>query len=1028
MIDPASGEANEVLRRLVPSPYPVDQAMVVGWVKKRSIPGLIPMVAAVLTGDEVDVVEHPVWGITLQEALAAIHRHISTGVALSVIEDAARILTSIHELDPQRPTIHGQLSLETLILTPESELWISGFNGFRGDPQLDIRGLLHILKELLLPKAAKPRGAELLERLLGLQFDSALQLAETVNAHLKKQPFERRLAARSAFTTRLFEDIGSPKLRPARQELVVAGGINASSLAPSTELSVTGQPLDLGAEQAFRAALSNVFAVDDSSTQRFQAVESYAQLELDDEPRTQLLSQNDKEALSQIQTTIDEGEAGPFGSVPLSNHSELVSISAPQDAKDAQEHSREGIMAPAAQRSSKTSKAILVGNYRVVAALGKGGMGEIYLARSIADNRLVAIKVLGSTASGDEEALGMLMDEAAIMARIDHPHVLKVLDFGQAHGRYYLASEYLEGRPLVRIMIDSYDRDGGMDHLSVACIGAQAARGLHAAHTATTLVGAPLNVVHRDISPQNVFVTYRGYTKVIDFGVARASERFSETQIGLVKGKAAYMSPEQAEGGLLDARSDVFSLGICLWEMVAGKRLFKRPGDHETLMAVQTAPIEAPSIVRGQPDSALDRVIMQALRRDRKARTASAKELVRQLEAYLQARGVSDDVQCVRKMMGRLFHDESKHELLLIQELEARETTGTEGESNSSRCVNGVDNQAITVVSNTNSLRVLERYGEERQPYSSRPPREETGRRVIRKVREAAEERSADMTADASLVAHEPTAQLFSAGGLWNEGVASASTKFRRSHRFLPTAIIFGTVVGVGVGVLVTKLINQQLMPQTLKSQIVVPIERHELVNGLRELGAQVDPISGPIQTVRGISRVPFELDESSQVRWVEKDNIRGWLIELESRSGGPGVVWVRKRQNGTASVHGLSVNDCPAQASLDTSSVEVDYGSGVARLKIAEAQLNDVVLTAPEGADRLEIRPLALSFGRKIAGTELTHCRSGWRRSGRVILQRIPFGEYKLTWSGPRFEMSDQLRVGPSVVRGGLRVRGPFE
>lgn len=1062
LLDPLSadavrGDSSEILRRLAPSPDPVDQAMVAGWVKKRSIPGVIPMLAAVLTGDEVDVVERSVRGITLGEALGIVHNHISTGVALSIIEDVARILTSIHELDSERPCIHGQISLDSLILTPESEVWLAGFNGFRGDPQIDIQALTHSLGQLLLPKASKPGGAALLERLLSLRFNTAGELAQTINAHLKKQPFDRRLSARAYFTSEVLNAVGGARRRPMPPR------DNSSVVGVSSE-PVTGTPFSpIGLERQdlpfdpsqdeLNAALEDAFSTADQlrspaplhshSTDLDPATELFQPLDeafdSEDQAQATMLTQLDAAALSVLENAVEPVES-PFDAQTMDAAEEAIDEVGSADVYSAGSASsaRDGLMAPAAHRPRKTpqaSEAVLVGDYKVVAAIGKGGMGEIYLARSIQSNHLVALKVLGSSESSDEDALRMLMDEAAIMARIEHPHVLKVTDFGQAHGRYFLASEYLEGRPLVRVMIESYDRYGGMDSEAVACIGSQAARGLHAAHSATTAVGAPLNVVHRDVSPQNIFVTYKGQSKVIDFGVARAAERFSQTQVGMVKGKAAYMSPEQAEGRVLDARSDVFSLGVCLWEMVAGKRLFKRSSDYDTLLAVQTAPIESPSIVREHPEPALDAIIMGALRRDLTQRTASAKILAGQLEEYLARKGIRDKEACISSMMDRLFHDEAIQERDLVAQLEAR--TATDEEAASLRSLSGVSHHggealAITIVADSEALGLLDRYGHERHGHPEPDPREQTRHRVIRKVREVADERPPELTD--SLTPGDETQEIQESGfdatkSPPSQGFVAALRS--RPYRSIQTMVVVGVLVGAILGLIVSLFIRQAPPPspvvvdESKSSQMAMPIRREDLVRGLRAVGARVVPENGPIQRVEGLGSYPFELDENSRVRWVENALARGWIVELVPRKEVPAVLWIQKKTR-NASVFGMSINDCPAQGHLTEQGIEIDYGSGSVNLQLSSPSLNDVVLSAPSGADRLEIRPLALSFGRKIASSPLTHCTSGWGSQGRVLLRRLPYGQYQLTWQGENFKMEDQLRVEPRGVQGGIRVRGP--
>lgn len=678
-------------RRWIVSDDAVAAAECLDFVRLRQPEGWLRLVDVVLGPSQgrVELEEARVEGFDLESTLPVVHRHISTGVALDLVSEAATALSNLHELKPTLvpPPIHGNIGLRSLLLCTEEkpgQLLLCGLSGERGRVQSDIRGLLAVLRQLLLPKAEKPGGAELLNRLSSLQFQSAFDLQATIRAHLSRQDPDKLERAKARF------------LRRVSRELRRMGPPSVVQEVPGVESDASSVPLVI--EEPERDAS------DDRLPTQVHQVHDF-HIPTDDLSLDDVLSSAPSPAPTQTEDSV------------------------PIDPTDA----RHGLMAPAAAPAERPT-AVLVGDYRVVAAIGKGGMGEIYLARALSEDRMVALKVLGTTESGDDDALGMLMDEAAIMARIDHPHVLKVLDFGKAHGRIFLASEYLEGRPLVRVMIASYDRDGGLSHNDVAAIGAQAARGLHAAHTATTTAGAPLEVVHRDVSPQNIFVTYEGVTKVIDFGVARASERVVRTQIGLVKGKAAYMSPEQAEGRVLDARSDVFSLGICLWEMVAGKRLFKRPLDYDTLVAVQTAPIEPPSEVRGNQDPELDAIIMSALVRDPSRRTPTAEVLAERLEAYLETRGVMGTETAVSAMMGRLFGEEANRERALVRELEAR--AATEADARSLKELSGVSYQGgakeITLVAEPDALGALDRYGEEQ---------EITGERVIRKVKSLKAER-----------------------------------------------------------------------------------------------------------------------------------------------------------------------------------------------------------------------------------------------------------------------------------------------
>ena len=743
-------------RRVVhPSGDPAEAIRGLEWVRSAEIPGLVPILAVHRhpPSGVVHVQEPLLPAVDLSTALPVAHRYVSTSVALSVVGEAARALAELHALGGLRPPlVHGRIEARNLFLMalegpppvgpsarrgPGGRVLVGGVEGRRGSVQEDIRGLLDVLRALLAPKRDAPGGAALLERLARLRIQSAGELADTIDAHLRRQGLERVGVARERF----FRKVLSKTMH---------GGA-ASARAP--ELEMAGAPEGPSPEELERAledAFDGIDALSSDDLRDELASAPPAREDLDDSAPTRVVDPATMRGIGDAAPVVSDvhrrdprpGRAGSLaparrpppppppavgsGIPPPPPPAEPPPSAGPSTAA----RTRHGLMAPAAAPPpvSKAAGAVLVGDYRVVAAIGKGGMGEIYLARALERDRLVALKVLGAAESGDEEALSMLMDEAAIMARIEHPHVLKVLDFGRAQGRIFLASEYLEGRPLVRVMIASYDRDGGMDHVDVAWVGAQAARGLHAAHTATTKSGTPLRVVHRDVSPQNIFLTYDGLTKVIDFGVARASERFSRTQVGLVKGKAAYMSPEQTEGRPLDARSDVFSLGVCLWEMIAGRRLFKRDLDYDTLLAVQSAPILPPSEVRGRPDPKLDAIVLAALARDVEARLPDAASLAAQLEGYARTRGAPDGRASVEGLMGRLFGAEAEKERALVAELEAR--AATEEEALSLRELSGVGHQGggreITVVGEPDALGALDRYG----PAQG----EVTGQRVLRKV------------------------------------------------------------------------------------------------------------------------------------------------------------------------------------------------------------------------------------------------------------------------------------------------------
>jgi eukaryotic-like serine/threonine-protein kinase len=361
----------------------------------------------------------------------------------------------------------------------------------------------------------------------------------------------------------------------------------------------------------------------------------------------------------------------------LANGAKVISAS----SEDAERHLvKDALLHPASSPMNALEPSIVsFGAYEIVASIGRGGMGEVYLARSEDKGRTyVALKVLTADREDRATALAMLMDEAALMARVDHSNVLKVLDFGEFDERFYLASEYLRGRPLSRLLVRAYESGKPLDYAVVTKVAQDSARGLHAAHEARGTTGEWLQIVHRDVSPQNLFITYDGVTKVIDFGVARARDRISRTQVGILKGKAAYMSPEQVRGQPLDARADVFSLGTCIWEMIAGRRLFKRNSEYETLMAVLEVEAEPPTSFRSKRDPDLDRIVLNMLEKDRDNRTESALLVAEAMAAYGQNLGLDDLGRLVKVLMQDLFRNDAEEELRLVNELEMRSVTQRE--------------------------------------------------------------------------------------------------------------------------------------------------------------------------------------------------------------------------------------------------------------------------------------------------------------------------------------------------------------
>jgi serine/threonine protein kinase len=281
---------------------------------------------------------------------------------------------------------------------------------------------------------------------------------------------------------------------------------------------------------------------------------------------------------------------------------------------------------------SKVALPKRVGEYEIVRELRAGGMGTLVLGRRQGPAgfaRHVAIKLLHPHLAAEPDYVQMFLEEARLASRFRHPNVVAVEELGEENGAYYLVMEYVNGCSLSELLQRLGNAGRGLAPPTAVWIAAQLADGLHAAHETLDLEGRPLGLVHRDISPQNVMLTFDGHVKLIDFGVAKATSMSTTT--GVLRGKVAYMSPEQAYGERLDRRADVYALGVVLWEMFTGRRRFRGENEMATLQLVQNPTAVPPSRYAIGVTAALDELVLRACEPDAVNRFQTAREMRRAL-------------------------------------------------------------------------------------------------------------------------------------------------------------------------------------------------------------------------------------------------------------------------------------------------------------------------------------------------------------------------------------------------------------
>jgi serine/threonine protein kinase len=330
--------------------------------------------------------------------------------------------------------------------------------------------------------------------------------------------------------------------------------------------------------------------------------------------------------------------------------------------------------------SMLTDAGRMLGKYQLIAEIARGGMGVVYLAMVQGPggfNKLVVVKELKPELVEEPAFLTMFLDEARLAARLSHPNIVQTNEVGNDGDRYFMAMDYLDGRGLDQIRRRSKVAGFGLSvpmHLRVVC---DMLAGLDYAHKMTDFDGSPLHIVHRDVSPQNVFVTFDGQVKLLDFGIAKASDSMYETHAGVVKGKVSYMSPEQGRGWKVDARADVFSAGVMLWEALTGKRMREGKNDQEKLWALVSNEIPRASEIKPWVPPELDEICARAMAWNRDERYTSAGAMQQDLERYLVSTGMNVSAREVGSCVSELFREDRTNTNSVIEAHIARLRGGT---------------------------------------------------------------------------------------------------------------------------------------------------------------------------------------------------------------------------------------------------------------------------------------------------------------------------------------------------------------
>lgn len=314
------------------------------------------------------------------------------------------------------------------------------------------------------------------------------------------------------------------------------------------------------------------------------------------------------------------------------------------------------------------------GKYTLLRKLNSGGMAELYLAlhRSVAGfEKLIVIKTILPSMNHDKAFIDMLLHEARLSATLTHTNIVQVYDVGLAEGRYFIAMEHIHGediRSIIRMMKKRSVVEFPLEHALSILLGVCA--GLAYAHEKRDLEGSLLNIVHRDISPQNIVITFTGDVKIVDFGIAKSiSQTGEDTKDGQLKGKVPYMSPEQAASQEVDYRSDIFAAGVILFELTTGKRLFKGASEYETLKLICERDYPLPTMIKPGYPKGLERIVMKALAKKREDRYPSARDMQADLEQFIRHERIPVSQVNLMNWMQMLFEDKLAQQKEALQDV-----------------------------------------------------------------------------------------------------------------------------------------------------------------------------------------------------------------------------------------------------------------------------------------------------------------------------------------------------------------------